>query len=1016
VIKFLTRLPSLLIFLLVIGLGGTFSTASGAASIVIQNADPAGVGFNDPTPVAPVGGNGGTTLGQQRLNAFQFAANIWGATLNSTPTIIVRATWEPLTCTSNTAALGAAGTNEIWRDFPGSLFPDTWYGSALANALTGSDLNSGTAEIRARFNVNLGNTGCLDGVQWYYGLDNNHGGDVDLVAVLLHEFSHGLGFQTFTSSSTGSQMSGTPTVYDRFLFDNSTSKSWIQMSDAERQASAINNQNLAWTGSQVTADLHSVLGTPAVRVNSPASIAGSYSVGTASFGPALSSPGITANLVQALDGSGTSTDACSALSNAAAVAGKLALVDRGSCNFTVKVINAQDAGALGVVVVDNVSNSTPPNMGGSDPDITIPAASITLASGNTIKAQLGAGVNATLGIDPTTPAGTDPLGRVLMYTPNPVESGSSVSHWDTSAFPNQLMEPNISDDLSHSVSPPLDLTVSLLRDVGWQTANQGPPPTVQFSPAGFSVTEGNEASVAVTRSGDISGTSSVDFLTGNNNFAACTTFNGVALANCDFTVAAGRLTFAPGEASQTVSVLTTDDAYVEGNETFPITLTNATGATLGSVTTATVTIQENDVSGTPSVPRKQFVATLTGAQQIPASGNTVQANGGVVKLSSDDSTANVSLTFSGLTGAETSAHIHGPAVAGTSASSLFQLPVGTPVINFQITPSAQRVTELRTGLHYLDVHSSSFPNGEIRGQLLWNPIEETAPFVTQQYYDFLSRSPDAGGLAFWTDYILQCNSDVVCLRNRRTAVSDAFFVEPEFQQTGSFVLRLYRAAFGDTQPFPNPDPGNASAPFYPGANFHFEFPSYAVFRRDRAQVVGGSALAQSQLALANDFVLRQEFLDRYPAALSGAAFVNALVSAISTASGADLSSQAPLLNNLYTQGGRGLVMFHLANDYWNGCGSNPVPCMPPGVGSAIDNRPFIDAEYNFIFVTTEYFGYLRRDGDANGLNFWLNQQLNRFPIRDANIQHAMVCSFITSAEYQLRFGPTSTRDNGECPQ
>ena len=68
--------------------------AFGAATIAILNDDPAGVGFNDPTVVAPVGGNPGTTLGQQRLNAFQAAANKWGATLTSGVTIVVRATWD----------------------------------------------------------------------------------------------------------------------------------------------------------------------------------------------------------------------------------------------------------------------------------------------------------------------------------------------------------------------------------------------------------------------------------------------------------------------------------------------------------------------------------------------------------------------------------------------------------------------------------------------------------------------------------------------------------------------------------------------------------------------------------------------------------------------------------------------------------------------------------------------------------------------------------------------------------
>src|SRR3989441_6235042 len=105
----------------------TATSAFGAATIAILNNDSVGVGFNDTTPVAPVGGNPGTTLGQQRLNAFQAAANIWGATLTSGSTITVAATWEPLSCTSTTAVLGAAGTNSIWSDFPGATFPGTWY-------------------------------------------------------------------------------------------------------------------------------------------------------------------------------------------------------------------------------------------------------------------------------------------------------------------------------------------------------------------------------------------------------------------------------------------------------------------------------------------------------------------------------------------------------------------------------------------------------------------------------------------------------------------------------------------------------------------------------------------------------------------------------------------------------------------------------------------------------------------------------------------------------------------------
>ncbi len=448
-----------------------FSTSAlGAATIVILNGDAPGVGFNDTTPVSPVGGNPGTTLGQQRLNAMQYAANIWGALLVSSSTITVRATWEALPCAANSGTLGSAGAANIFRGFAQVPHEDTWYGSALANALTGVDL-SGNHEINARFNVNLGNTGCLEGSPFYLGLDTNHGTAVNLVNVALHEFSHGLGFQTFTTSSTGVQNGGFPSIYDRFLFDNTSQKLWINMTDAERQASAINTGNLAWNGAIVKNHVRDVQpSTPLLKVNSPGAI--NYRVGTASFGPALSSPGITANVAQSAP-----ADGCTALTNPAEISGKIALIDRGNCNFSVKVKNAQNAGAVGVVIADNVAGAVA-GMSGTDATITIPSVRITLADGNTIKGQLATGVNATLLLDFTVSAAADAAGRALMNTPNPIVVGSSVSHWDSSSFPNQLMEPNISGDLKHFVTPPYDLTTSLFRDLGWTTVN--PIPRAEF--------------------------------------------------------------------------------------------------------------------------------------------------------------------------------------------------------------------------------------------------------------------------------------------------------------------------------------------------------------------------------------------------------------------------------------------------------------------------------------------------------------------------------------------------------
>jgi hypothetical protein len=91
-----------------------------------------------------------------------------------------------------------------------------------------------------------------------------------------------------------------------------------------------------------------------------------------------------------------------------------------------------------------------------------------LVDGNTIKAALAGGtVNGTLGVNLAVFSGADANGLALLFTPNPVQTGSTISHWDTIASRNQLMEPAINGDLTHSVKPPEDLTLPLLRDVGW---------------------------------------------------------------------------------------------------------------------------------------------------------------------------------------------------------------------------------------------------------------------------------------------------------------------------------------------------------------------------------------------------------------------------------------------------------------------------------------------------------------------------------------------------------------------
>jgi hypothetical protein len=99
--------------------------------------------------------------------------------------------------------------------------------------------------------------------------------------------------------------------------------------------------------------------------------------------------------------------------------------------------------------------------------VTIPAVSLTRADGLAIVGSLGGGVTAALRVDPNVRAGADPEGRARLYAPNPLVGGSSVSHYDSVASRNLLMEPAINPDLTHEVSAPDDLTLELFRDIGW---------------------------------------------------------------------------------------------------------------------------------------------------------------------------------------------------------------------------------------------------------------------------------------------------------------------------------------------------------------------------------------------------------------------------------------------------------------------------------------------------------------------------------------------------------------------
>jgi hypothetical protein len=376
----------------------------------------------------------------------------------------IRAQFVPL----GPGVLGSAGAISVVRDFDNAPLPGTWYHVALGNKLAGVDLVPTNDDISTNFSTNF---------DFYLGIDNQSDGRPDLVAVLLHEFAHGLGFSQFASLGSGALFSGLPDAYNSKLFDTSLQLYWPQMTNAQRAASATRFGRVVWDGAFVKAGVPAVLsfGSPEVQITQPAAVAGSYQFGTAAFGPAIGNPGVTAPVVAAVDAvdvGGTATDGCSEFSNAAEAIGKIVLIERGLCGFAQKARNATNAGAAAVIIYNNAANvnAAPPGMaddGINGAFVTIPSVSLRRADGLALVAELLNGVNATLGVDQTIRAGANAAGQARVYAPFPVVGGSSISHYDTIASRNLLMEPAINRDLTHNVKAPDDLTFELLRDIGW---------------------------------------------------------------------------------------------------------------------------------------------------------------------------------------------------------------------------------------------------------------------------------------------------------------------------------------------------------------------------------------------------------------------------------------------------------------------------------------------------------------------------------------------------------------------
>ncbi len=273
-------------------------------------------------------------------------------------------------------------------------------------------------------------------------------------------------------------------------------------------------------------------------------------------------------------------------------------------------------------------------------------------------------------------------------------------------------------------------------------------------------------------------------------------------------------------------------------------------------------------------------------------------------------------------------------------------------VNFTFTPASRSFSLIG---NTSDATFNAIPSAGQQG----NPLDTTEYFVRQHYLDFLGREPDAAGLVFWSNQIHECGADAECLERRRINVSAAYFLSIEFQGTGGIVDGVYRASYGRR-------------------------PLYVEFMPDVAAMAEGVEVGKrgwEQKLTANKRAFIESYVNRaaFRAAFdhqSNETYVDTLIS--HTRNSLSQDEREALVASLHSgTATRADVLLRV-----------------------VENAEFVRARRNEAFVMMQYFGYLRRDPDESGYQFWL-AKLNQF---NGNFEQAeMVKAFITSGEYRDRF-------------
>jgi CSLREA domain-containing protein len=494
---------------------------------------------------------------------------------------------------------------------------------------------------------------------------------------------------------------------------------------------------------------------------------------------------------------------------------------------------------------------------------------------------------------------------------------------------------------------------------------------LQFSASTYSVSENNgPAVITITRAGGSAGTATVQIATSN----------GTATAGSDYTAVSQTVTFGIGETSKTVSVPITDELINEPDETVNLTLSNAGGSgALGAPATAVLTISNDDPTGgyikfsAPSYSVTEGgVATIT-VQRV---GTLTQAVS--VDFATNDNSDPPALVLCAPTPGNTlassrcdftSAFGRLTWAAGDGADKTFK--VMTTQDNYVEGPETLNLTlsNLSPAAAFSGPSTETLTITDDAVEPATNPIDDADADIEQLYRDFLNRPSDPSGKAFWVNVINHCNDPAQrppgqtaaqCIQIARIVVGGAFFLSNEFQATGGTAYLANKASFGS-------------------------LPTFARFERDAQQIgqgyVFGAAGAETLLetnkvAYFNDYVTRSEFVSSY-GGLSDQQYVNTLISNTGVT---------------FTQPERDALVSGLTNQ---------TETRATVLRKIAEKPAFRAVEFNSMFVLMEYFGFLRRNPDQAGFNFWLNK------LNQANGDYfaaEMVKAFIESSEYRQRFG------------